>query len=106
MVISSIVLFQSARVTPVGTGYSLATQLGIFSYSVNFLVAMGWIAIESLRYRSLLLRRLALGLADPVLINRFGLWGSGCAAASLSSIGTIVCVALKMNVATDPIPLA
>jgi hypothetical protein len=34
-----------------------------------------WTAIESFRYRALLRRRIPLGLADPVVADRFGLWG-------------------------------
>lgn len=35
----------------------------------------GWSAIESFRYRALLRRRIPLGLADPLVAERFGLWG-------------------------------
>jgi hypothetical protein len=34
-----------------------------------------WTAVESFRYRALLRRRIPLGLADPVVADRFGLWG-------------------------------
>ena len=34
-----------------------------------------WLLIESFRYWSLLRRRLRLGLADPLVANRFLLWG-------------------------------
>jgi hypothetical protein len=37
-------------------------------------------AAESLRYHGLLRRRLALGLTDPVVVNRFLVWGVGAAA--------------------------
>lgn len=41
-----------------------------------------WVAIESLRYWTLLRKRLVLGLAEPVLVNRFllmGVWGAALA---------------------------
>jgi hypothetical protein len=38
-------------------------------------VVYGWSAIESFRYRALLRRRIPLGLADPLVAERFGLWG-------------------------------
>lgn len=40
----------------------------------------GWSMFEALRYHGILRKRLALGLADPVVTNRFLLWGtaSGC----------------------------
>ena len=46
-------------------------------------LAFGWMAVESLHYRGLLRRRLALGLADPVVANRFFVWGAGAAATSV-----------------------
>jgi hypothetical protein len=39
-----------------------------------------WAAVESLRYHGLMRRRLALGLADPVVTDRFRLWGIASAA--------------------------
>jgi hypothetical protein len=44
-----------------------------------------WNAFESFRYHRLMRRRLALGLADPVVVDRFRLWGvaSLCAVASI-----------------------
>jgi len=35
-----------------------------------------WTGLEALRYHVMLRRRLALGLADPTVTNRFLLWGS------------------------------
>lgn len=34
-----------------------------------------WTAIESFRYQALLRRRIPLGLADPLVADRFGKWG-------------------------------
>jgi hypothetical protein len=45
--------------------------LGMVGYSAGFL----WTAIEGLVHHRKALRRLALGLADPVVTNRFLLWG-------------------------------
>lgn len=44
-----------------------------------------WNAFESFRYHGLMRRRLALGLADPVVVDRFRLWGvaSLCAMAAI-----------------------
>ncbi|MDX1649336.1 MAG: hypothetical protein R3263_05740 [Myxococcota bacterium] len=48
-----------------------------------------WTAVEGLRYYALLRRRLALGLADPVVANRFLLWGvSGVSATLGISVST------------------
>jgi hypothetical protein len=49
----------------------------------TFALAFGWAAIESLRYHALMRRRLALGLADPVVTNRFFVWGAGAAVTCL-----------------------
>ena len=49
----------------------------------SFAMAFGWMAAESLRFHQLLRRRLALGLADPVVTNRFFVWGAGAAATCL-----------------------
>jgi hypothetical protein len=69
-----------------GTGYVLLTApadasctdstrgwllVGMLGYAGSFL----WSAVEGLLQRRMALRRLALGLADPVIVNRFLLWG-------------------------------
>jgi hypothetical protein len=43
--------------------------------------AYTWSALESLRWRRLVLRRARLELADPALARRFALWGLAAAAA-------------------------
>jgi hypothetical protein len=58
--------------------------------TATLLVALAsyvWTAFESLRYWSLLRRRLALGLADPVVTNRFLLWGLVGVFSFLSVVG-------------------
>jgi hypothetical protein len=42
-----------------------------------FALAFGWMALESLRYYARMRKRQALGLADPVVTNRFLVWGAG-----------------------------
>ena len=49
----------------------------------SFTMAFGWMAAESLHFHRVLRRRLALGLADPVVTNRFFIWGAGAAATCL-----------------------
>lgn len=65
-------------------------QLGAtgFWYWVGYSVTATyplWIAAEAFRYHALMRRRAALGLADPLVVNRFLLWGI----ASLLSIAAI-----------------
>jgi hypothetical protein len=45
-----------------------------------------WGAVESIRYWRLMRRRLRLGLADPLVTNRFLLWGLGIGAAGVGSL--------------------
>lgn len=46
------------------------------------LAGMLWGCTEALRYHATMRRRLGLGLADPVVANRFLLWGVAMAAAA------------------------
>jgi hypothetical protein len=48
-------------------------------------LAVGWGCVESLAYYGKMKRRLALGLADPLTVSQFGLWGVGFTCALLSS---------------------
>lgn len=61
-----------------------------------------WTAVESLRWYGMLKRRLALGLADPLVTNRFLLWSL----AGWSAGGAIVLSTLRLlssaNPVTDP----
>lgn len=43
-----------------------------------------WNAIEALRYYGLMRRRAAIGLSDPLVTNRFALWGMGSLFAALA----------------------
>jgi hypothetical protein len=51
---------------------------------------MLWVSVESFRYYTLLRRRLRLGLADPVLTNRFLLWAIWAAAVFLNLSADLV----------------
>jgi hypothetical protein len=44
-----------------------------------------WTTIESYRYYARMRRRLAIGLADPLLVNRFFLWGTGALGTGLAT---------------------
>lgn len=48
-----------------------------------------WTAVEGFRYHALLRKRLALGLADPVVTNRFLLWALLGVFSFLSLIGPV-----------------
>jgi len=58
-----------------GLGFWIGMLLGM--------IALAWSSLESLRYWLVMRRRLRLGLAGPVVTNRFLLWGAGSGAAFL-----------------------
>ncbi len=77
-----------------GMGDSLkpwAVNLGI-----AFLAAYSWTASESLRYHGLMRRRSAVGLADPVVTNRFLLWGGGCAVSTALVLCSVMMLAIGL----------
>jgi hypothetical protein len=58
-------------------GFEVRVLNGIW-YWVAYLARLApfvWVAIESFRYGALLRRRVAIGLADPLVADRFLLWG-------------------------------
>jgi hypothetical protein len=91
-----------------GTGHVLATApddasctastrhwllLGMLGYAGSFL----WSAVEGLLQRRMALRRLALGLADPVVTNRFLLWGLFGLMATGINLASVVGVVLGVD---------
>ena len=63
-----------------GVPLDLAGRIGM---TPHFAFVFGWVALESLRYHALMRKRQVLGLADPVVTNRFLVWGAGEAVSSL-----------------------
>jgi hypothetical protein len=53
---------------------SLVTTQSVI-HGTTVLCVYIWAATESLRYRAMMKRRLRLGLADPIVVNRLLLWG-------------------------------
>lgn len=65
-----------------------------------------WTAVEALRYHGLLRRRRALGLADPVVANRFLLWGvSGVSATLGISVSTAVMLTSGAGAGMHPVSM-
>jgi hypothetical protein len=66
-------------------GYGLSGEFGLARFEGTWqwimtggiLAANLWVALEPLFYRRRLLRRLQLGLAEPLVVDRFLLWGCG-----------------------------
>lgn len=62
-----------------------------------------WASFEAFRYWHLMQRRARLGLSDPVVCNRFLLWGIGAGAAGIgSAVGTVA--SLVVGVSSLQIP--
>jgi hypothetical protein len=90
--------FYDAAVTPALMGQWIA--LSALSYAICF----GWAALESLTYYVRLRRRLRLGLADPLLVNRFLLWGGACAFAFVIDGALMVMALGTTDFNRDPAP--
>jgi hypothetical protein len=77
--------------TALGPGHAAELRAPGPSYvaqQVLGLLALGWTSWEALRYGRQMRRRLALGLADPVVVDRLLLWGGGVGVATLMSLTT------------------
>ncbi len=72
-------------------GFAISDRFIWSNYALASLrvAALVWCAGESLHYWQLMRRRLRIGLADPVLTNRFLLWGIGVGSASCAIMVTI-----------------
>lgn len=71
----------------------------------TFVLGLAWSGLESLHYHVKLRRRLALGLVEPVVCNRFFLWGFGGLGAVFGIVVVIVSLLLGWRVVTHPIPI-
>jgi hypothetical protein len=58
----------------------LGAWLGRWGPNLGLLAAYGWASFEPLRFRRLMLRRVKLGMGDPLVANRLLLWGIGTGA--------------------------
>jgi hypothetical protein len=80
-----------AAVSFAGTGPPTIASIALAA------LAFGWPAAESLGYYLKLRRRQALGLADPVVVNRFWLWGIACASSVFVSCVNIAAAVAGRN---------
>jgi hypothetical protein len=80
-----------------------AAASGFRPYSVLSTIILLWGAAESLRYFAMMRRRAKLGLADPLVTNRFLLWGLGIGAAGVgSAISVTVCTVTGQHMLAIP----
>jgi hypothetical protein len=64
-----------------------------------------WTAIESLRYYAQMRRRLRLGLADPVVVNRFLLWATMALAVFAGIVLNTIALASHVDILKSPLVL-
>jgi hypothetical protein len=57
-------------------------------YLSGTILANGWASAESLLYHGAMRRRLNVGLAEPLDVNRFLLWGGGAGATTIILLST------------------
>jgi hypothetical protein len=88
-------LAQGAWVLHDGGGWY---YLGLWTRAGAFV----WAAVEAIRYHVLLRRRLRIGLADPVIVDRFRLWAISSAAVCIAFLAFFVGRLLALNVAVSP----
>jgi hypothetical protein len=73
-----------------GFSVSLAPGPGHWVAWVGRTAPIVWVTAESLRYWGTLRRRLRVGLADPVVVNRFLLWGIWSAATFVNLAADLI----------------
>jgi hypothetical protein len=70
----------------------IATGEPHFVYLGARVLLLGWAAFEALRHRALYARRERIGLFDPVIGNRFLLFGVWTSLMALNAVGTMLIV--------------
>ena len=96
-----------ALVQALGPGilsYLEAPDRGSWSNSPMFgTIAMTWSGLEALRYYGLQRKRLTLGLADPVVTDRFLLWAIAILASDLVTLVSMVLKGIGIPVAASAV---
>lgn len=72
--------------------------------SFNYTGCFVWAGGESLAYYARMRRRAAIGLADPELQNRFGVWGGAMTVGAVLSALVGICSLAGLRVGVDPLP--
>jgi len=102
--VQSIIAFHSASSFEV-----VARTVGSDSATIQIIVISmliyAWPAVESLRYYRLLKRRRSLGLAEPIVVNRFLLWGVACSSSVVVNIMNLVVALRGLNIMDNPTAL-
>jgi hypothetical protein len=94
----AVFYFYDAALSPAFAGRWVAVSAA--SYGICF----GWASIESLTYWTSLRRRLRIGLADPLVVNRFLLWGGACAFGVAVDVWVGALALAGVDFGTEPLP--
>jgi hypothetical protein len=90
-------------------GYGLSGEFGrarfegtwLWIMTGGILAANLWVALEPLFYRRQLLRRQQLGLAEPLVVDRFLLWGCGSLARTAMVVAGAIVSLVEQHVVAE-----
>jgi hypothetical protein len=78
--------------------------LWFWLYYGTYAVGAAWVMVEPLRYYGLMRKRLHLGLAEPLVVNRFLLWGIGSVGRFLMVVGGAIPAVIFAGQKTELVP--
>lgn len=113
--IAMLGMFAAQSLGPGWSVWAASGETGAWSGArIGLLLPSVWGAFEALRYHALLKRRLALGLSDPVSVDRFRLFGISMGAGASTAFATVVCQVLGLEIlgtalgalVLSPVPVA
>jgi hypothetical protein len=93
LVLVAVAVFASTWAFQAATGrFVLVVMPGpaFWTERAFFCGAFAWAAAESFRYYAAQRRRLRIGLAEPVVVNRFWLWGAWASATGLLALSELI----------------
>jgi hypothetical protein len=100
VVAAGLFLFGSSVQAGFATGFAPEAEVSV-QYLIRSSLQIGcllWGSVESLLYWRKMRLRMGLGLADPVVTNRFLMWAIGAGAAGLgSAVGTVTQIVTGQN---------
>jgi hypothetical protein len=73
-------------------------------YYGTYAVGAAWVVAEPLRYYGVMRKRLQLGLAEPLVANRFLLWGIGSVGRFLMVVGGAILAVVFAGQKTEFVP--
>lgn len=80
----------------------LVPSWGAIGHQVNAMTLFAWTGFEAFRYYAMLRKRLPLGLASPVVTNRFLLWGMVSIFSIISMVGPLIAGLMGLDFMANP----